>query len=865
MKKVKVILITVFILFTLIIPSQVVLAADDTKTNTEMIPSIEKLYDYKNNKYFNVYKDNYYLDMKETGIFKAWGGRIFNMAANALFGLEVTLSKIVITVVYYAFSLSFFDIFSPFINSLVQNLQVGIFDELSSICIACIGIFYVIKMAKNQKTQVIKAIVQVLAVLVFALLFFHSPTSILNGVDTLSKTVGQAALEGTFKATNNGQNPSSATEAVSTNLWLMFVHKPWEIFEFENTEFAAKNEDKILKLPPESDERQSIVNEMAKDKVHFQPRLGLIRFGLTLVYLIICIIVSIFILILCGLMIGYQFLMILFAMFAPLVFLLALLPHFGFNTLKSWGSKVIGYGSMKAVLSLAIAIVFSFMLALYKLSDKYGLVMIGLIMVTCLWIIWFKREELFDFYVKFATAARQPNNPTAINNMIRKDTSLENGFRGWVAKKREDRNNDSLQTDDSQPRKYDDTYGSYSSEIKRNTAPRGIKSTYYSGQGQQHENTESINAINNNLNGLLKIAQEVLDEKYEKSKSDSELIAKETGNEPQYSPWVKRVKSREDMNLPKFDEREKLAMANRIKDITANGGNVNELLEKDGFSNENIRRPEGVVQSEEVVKPVELKIENEPSLSDNEASSAFAEHFNSEYGKNYSPKFMGNLIDKYGQKNVRNVLDQMQRINSKNEKIQNPAGYLTKSLKNNLINNEVEDFNDEGFKYEAYEKQKNPEVIYDFNKADKSLEKEKSLPSMNNVSQASEHLNNLTNNELDNSQEDSFNYEVHKDQKGQEVIFDSEYSNKLSRVDLDSNVNMQDESFNPKSIENNIASANEEKYVAYDSEQPEKKKKIKADIKKQVGTPQSTHELNLKGGVFEYNGSEKSGEEKKQR
>lgn len=660
--------IGIFIILMLTMHGNIAYAAETANPTDELLPKIENLYNYQENKYFKEYKNNYYLDLKDTGVFKGLGGRISNMIANLVFGLQMILTQILIIVVYYSFELSIFDLFKEPINLIIGNLKNSIFDEFVLICIGFLGIYYIVKVVKNQRTKIWVAVLQTIAVLVIGLSFFRAPAAMLEGVDQISKSIGQAALEGTYKATMK-DNPESATEAISTNLWVMFVHKPWQIFEFGNTQYAEKNEDKILTLVPESDARQKIIDEMAKDDIHFQSSVGLPRLGLSLVYIIIFALLAAMIFLLCFLMIGYQVLMMILALMGPLILLIAVIPGFGFNTIKSWASKVIAYGSMKAVLSLTIAIVFSFMLSAYQLSDKYGLLIVALIQVAIIGIVWVKRDELIDGFFKFVSAAKQPT-PQNINRSIRRDTNIENGVRNWSRRHGKDYADETQEDQNGQGSqakgkvRYDKEYSNYKNEANRN---------------MDQFDYDNINNINNNLTDLRRIAEEILEEKYNKSKTMAEDKAELTNQDPEYSNWTKTVMSREKMNLPKFEEREKQAVVNQIKEVQAMGGNIEDIIQEDGQEKTYIRRPENLTP-----EPVKMNITERGKvvISDKEASKNFVNTFNDEFDKNYNESFMNSLVTNYGQESVGEVVDNMVRINKQSE-IKNPTGYLLKSLNTN--------------------------------------------------------------------------------------------------------------------------------------------------------------------------------------
>lgn len=686
MKKVRNITV-ILLLFLLIIPN-VVYAIDDANPASEMVPKIEDLYNYKDNKYFTEYKNNYYLDIEDTFI-KGKIGQFLNEGANLIFGLEVLLTQILASIIYYTFDLSIFDLFSGPLDIVVKNLKVGIFDEFVLLCIAFIGVYFAVKMIKNQKTQVWVALAKMLGILVLSFLFFLRPATTLRGIDSISKEIGQAALEGTYKATMNGESSHSATESITTNIWVMFVHKPWQILEFGNTTFAEEYEDEILRLTPGCDERQDIIEDIAKDDIHFKSSLGLQRLCIMFLYFIIFILLSIVIIAFCGLIIGYQFLMMIYAAMGPLVLLVALIPSFGFNTVKTWAGKLISYGGMKAILSLVIAILFSFLISTYEFTDQYGILMVSLIQIALLIVVWVKRESLLEGFLKFATASRDTINPaTTTTNRLRQDISIENGIRNWNRKRQEYKEQKRMNSEGYQENYQEDYQEDINSNPINSKEPRRKRAEYYGNNGYRRNDKgydfaedNRMGNINNNLNELRKIAEDILEEKYKKSKTESETKAELTGKSPEYSNWVKTVMNREEMNLPKFDEREKQAVVNQIKEAKAIGIDIKDIEDLNyNESDKYIKRPKNI----EVDRPKEIKVQEE-KLTASQASKQYLNDFNKSFGKNYNEKFMSNLVESYGQENVGNVVNDMIRID-KDTEIKNPAGYLLKALNNNKGN-----------------------------------------------------------------------------------------------------------------------------------------------------------------------------------
>lgn len=714
--------ITVIVLiFTIFLILTVPHVAHASGPEDGMMPSVTSLFNGSNNSvYLNQYRDNYYLDLKETGIFKSFNLNIFNGIANILFKLETALTYLLIVIVYYSFKISFTDILSPVLNAVVKSLQQGIFNQLVLVCISLLGVFYIAKIIRDQKSQVWSAIIQTILIITLSMWFLNNPATVLKSIDDFSQGASQVMLEGTFKATNAGDTTDSAVVSACNSIWVMFVHKPWQILEFGNVEMAEQHESKILTLAPGSDERQEIINDLGKDGKHFAPMWGLSRLAMQLLYLIPLLIMAAIIAIICLLVLIYQALMVVVAMMGPIIFLMALVPWWGFRAVKGWSSKLIGYGSMKIILSFFIAVMFSFMIAIYNLNDKYGWFVVIILQLIVVAGIYWKREELFDWV---ATMRNIHNGPQQINKQIRKDANVEgymknlrnkrlsqnafsNGYADSIDGTERDNSKSEVNSQASNMGDSRKTSKVYSSENTSERTPGASPGTVTLDTKPkdrsnikdieardivEHEwimdKPESIFKENTDLKQLLKIAEEILEQQYESSKNASEEKALKMGKEPEYSSFVKSVQNREKMNLPRFDEREKMAIANDLKTVIEAGGRPEDLYYKDILDNpKSIESPRELILrmdgQEEIVSRVEFE-----AISISDLSDQYTSEFNNDYDKKYDTKFMENLIKKYGRENVRYMLDQMRDINRK-EEIKNPAGYLTQGLKNNSMNHE---------------------------------------------------------------------------------------------------------------------------------------------------------------------------------
>lgn len=865
---------------------------------SELYPSITAMFGGKNTStYLTTYRPNYYFDLKGFSIFKGtddFDKRILNIIANLLFYVQKGIAYIVIVIVYFSFEIDFINASSPenpfglgfgsILEKITKNLKVTIFDELMAVMILLLGLFYVAKMVKDQKTQVWVAIIQTVVIIALAVGFFQQPATMLNAIDGVSKGLSESILSGTYKATNKEATAASAATMACNDIWVMFVHKPWQILEFGSVAKAEQYEDSLLRLPPDSEERKDLISSICEsNKNLFTPIWGLKRLSAIILSIIPVLAMAAIIALICLLKLGYSFLMILVAVFGVLVFVMALVPWWGFRALQGWASKLVAYGCTGILISFVIALIFTFMTMLYDLSDKLGWFLVVILQLLIIIMVFWKREKIFDFITTFRTAAQ--HGPNAINKQMRRDANLEGKLSNSVRASRERRQHEETYTRSMRKEKYEvpDSETEDDSSIGR-TPPKSNRILYNLGIGdkpeteyysdeksvdnlvnmmetaksilekrfkaekkqedyisaaegrtprysdfvknamskddieskfdnkdilavidemkqahkaglnledlypeepempdkkavkkkmieeeekkaQQEEYEWFISRLNgvgkddiplagekqaktntaedllkpvdkgeentaqkkkvqpeNSKNGieaepvkkdaqtsqksvkddlyyddnrskpsnevskdyksLLKLAEEILEKQYENEKQEAERKAERTGKQPEYSYFVQAAMGKEKMNLPKFDERQKLAIANDLKRIYATGGSTDGM--RTSTNRIEMKRPKSVIEfaarNDRYEAPSPAV--NVKSLAD--ISKELTREFNADYDKQYDHKFMEKLIAQYGDSNVRKVLDKMKELQLKDNRITNPAGYITDALKNNL-------------------------------------------------------------------------------------------------------------------------------------------------------------------------------------
>lgn len=651
---------------------------------TAALPRMDTLFDGRNDSpYLNQYRENYALDCVEPGTLSAKEQfeNAINSLANVLFQVQLNTGYLLVAIFYYSFEIDIYQIFSPLLTSFVTEMKTSLFDELSLIAISILGLYFVVKLIQNQRTQVWVAILQTAIIVAFSMFFFTQPLKLLQGVDSGSKGIARQVLTGTFKATNEGRAPESAVIAAANNIWQIFVHQPWQMLEFGNISVAKTQEQRILTMPVGSDERKAYIKDMARGKQYFTTDWGMKRLGLILLYFIPLLILFIVIALLCLLMLAYQFLTVLYSMMGVFIFILALIPFFGIQLIQNWFMKIIGAGSIKIVVCFCVSFLLSCVSVLFGTTESYGWFITLLLEVTVIVTIVWKKDELFEMFTALRLA---PTNAKALQSKMMRDVNVEQKIHEYAKNRRMKKNG----------MEYGES-GGYEEEIssRRSSYTGGSRKGSYSGNSFEAIEDKALEASmiqnmanqasqkNEDLRQLMKKAEEVLDKMYAVSRADSEERARITGKPPEYTEFVEKVDTREKLGAPRFEQREIQAVADEIQRILKAGGNPEEIITQGRARQREAERPASVMEivNEPQQQPAEEKT---PPVDYEKLNEEYTNEFNTLYGRTYDTSFMQGLTRKYGHGNVRQVMDSMVKRQEREGKIGNPAGYLTQSLKN---------------------------------------------------------------------------------------------------------------------------------------------------------------------------------------
>lgn len=590
-------LIMLIVSMAVICPMSVLADTPSNDPLTAASPDIPDLFSPENNSepYLTTYKDNYYLDIT-TGMFSI--DTTTNALANVVFDVQKGLAYLLVLAFYYAFEFSFFEWFKDLVQLFIQNMQTQLFNNLSMIILACMGFYFFVKTLQRQTIQVWIAFFQTVVILAFAMYFYTHPVQILQQIDTGTKEISKMVLTGT----STGGSGTSATVKASNEIWVVFVHKPWQYLEFGNKTLADHKTDQVLKMQPGKD-RTQIFKDLEKSNQFSSTNMGIKRIGFEIMYLIPMFVTFIILSALCLLVLGFQVLTIMIFLFGVIVFVLALIPSFGPKVLGNWALQVAAAAGTKIILVFFLSMMVAFNSALFTHAEEKGWIITLILQLIIFIIIYLKRDSFVEM---FMVMKKTIQNPAAANKMLMRAGDPNYAFAGGSYRKgyanrhmRKDDTDEKYnrrsryeyeegEEEDSSGRGYERIRASApikeSPEYAEERTQRAVNDFDNNGVPDSMENKSSSqnssNGHQHEIKQLLKRAEEVLAKQVEVLKQEAEIKAKRRGTAPEHDPRVRKAAAREKMNLPRFEAKEIQSMAKEIERVERAGGNTDDLVKK---------------------------------------------------------------------------------------------------------------------------------------------------------------------------------------------------------------------------------------------------------------------------------------------
>lgn len=328
---------------------------------------------------------------------------ILNSLFSMIFYFMASVAKLTIYILQWSFNLTAFDSLTLPVSDFVRTLQEKLFvSKIFSFVLFLLGIAIIFSLYKGEK-DIGNQLVKVIANLIIAFtLMLNIPTliSVLNDLGRTGSTIILSVYGATnpqAKAIENVSTANMALVTIGEEFFRYNLYIPWQLAQFGDYPFTTKTNDKGE--PIYSGKDQTLHNEtkfyLSKNPMIFsqyeQRRIHTLkntdgsvarsflnlvipkswekapkfpsmtyagitpRFFITTITLIVGTCYGLLLLILAGTALACHFLMLLLAMFSPLIFLLVAIPSYGQAILLRWFQSMVVFGMYKMIISLLLA------------------------------------------------------------------------------------------------------------------------------------------------------------------------------------------------------------------------------------------------------------------------------------------------------------------------------------------------------------------------------------------------------------------------------------------------------------------------------------------------------------------------------
>lgn len=390
---------------------------------------------YKPSRYYLEYRtgETAYLDLNAQVEKRA--DLIMHKFNNLIWQTLLTWDFTVVSLVEKSFSLDIVSQFSDAVELAIRSLagfdgksfgQTGIWGNFLLLFIICAGAYIAYQgMIKKKTTDAIGAMVKSIMILMLSMVFFANSGSIMKYFNDLSSGLSQemmgVGLTLNSKMTNDVKYPEEvASFVVADKLYQMMIYQPYLILQYgkpkEDNNLTKARVNSLLLTKVESTARKNVVQKESSNLM--MSSVGVFeRLSLLVLLSVSHLFLGFVFLLIAGAILVYQFLFVIFALFAPFALLMAMYPTWS-DVATNWLKKFIGYQLTKLLLGIFLSILVTLSQFLYVMAppEKYGYIWtIFMQLILVGGAVW-KRQELFSIL----SDPLKPNVQTSIRDLASK-------------------------------------------------------------------------------------------------------------------------------------------------------------------------------------------------------------------------------------------------------------------------------------------------------------------------------------------------------------------------------------------------------------------------------------------------------------
>ena len=346
--------------------------------------------------------------------------------SNAVWEISVLLSSGTGYIVQQAYTLDFI---SDMADSIGKNIQIlagmntgskkfnadGFYTWLLLFVVLIVGGYMAYAgLIKRKTTEAVSAAINMLVIFLLTAAFIAYAPQYIKNINDFSADLSNGVLELGAKLVMPGNDEMGvkATDKIRNNLFAIQVYKPWLLLQFGTTDETAIESERIaagidgdriksiLSVSPLAnfgEDRQTAVKTEIETYKNANMTVTNVagRFGTVLLVFFLNLIISIFVVIMCGMVIFTQLMFIIFALYLPLNFILSMLPTYN-GLLKKAVLKLFNTILMRAGLTLLITIAFSLSAMIYSMSGDYPFLMVAFLQIVVFVGTYLKMDEILS-------------------------------------------------------------------------------------------------------------------------------------------------------------------------------------------------------------------------------------------------------------------------------------------------------------------------------------------------------------------------------------------------------------------------------------------------------------------------------------
>ncbi|MDD4566234.1 MAG: hypothetical protein PHE79_12275, partial [Eubacteriales bacterium] len=530
-----------------------------------------------------------------------------------------------------------------FISPFIDSMRTYIFEGFSLFLISICTLLLLINLAINRQVQAISGLAQILIVVTLAFIFYNHPVEMMRGADTLTQEISGEVLQGPYNAVNGGEASETSMEGkVSALVWNLMVHKPWQIAEFGSVAKSKTYETDILKYEPESEQRKELVEKLAEEQGLFSKSgaFQLERIMVLIVVGFLNLIIFLFLTAFCVLIVGYQFLILLYMLLGIFVFLLALIPYFSIELVKRWGYRILSVCATKILLAFFLSLLLVFMDAMYKFTDTKGLLFTMFMIIVIIAMIYIKRKDILSLFTDFRAGNMSVAGAyQSMNHAMDRDLNMVDNLTSFGNMRKTEHSTQETPTAKAGSSQRNMT--SSASSEKRS------KEASFESEAKMKEVAGAITKSTQDMSRYLRKAEELLQKQYEKSKAESEETAERKGSEPEYGEFVRRTNAVRSLGAGPFEQRDISSVARILQRVEKSGGDIDQVVVgSEADLSEEVRRPANLFDKSTNSEKRTLGDTSGPA-SNQKGIKHGIDYFKETFGEEKGEEFYSSMSQKY--------------------------------------------------------------------------------------------------------------------------------------------------------------------------------------------------------------------------